>query len=162
MLLLQKNSSNSFRVRIVFFLSYLFGIETINTFIHSVVPSKTIPDSRPKWAKCIPVFRPKRHKNPTRWGGTHLCSLYKGVPPPPAFIKHFVGNNLIKWQLVYQFIVPYHKLCTRIDKLLRNKIGEYEKDRNYIVQSPFPLIFFIFDFPFHFHHVDATSGQQNF
>ena len=30
-----------------------------------VVPSKTIPDSRPKWAKSIPVFRPKRPKNPT-------------------------------------------------------------------------------------------------
>ena len=24
-------------------------------------------------------FRPKRHKNPTRWGGTSLYSLYKGV-----------------------------------------------------------------------------------
>ena len=34
-----------------------------------VVFSKTIPDSRPKWAKCISVFRPKRRKNPTRWGG---------------------------------------------------------------------------------------------
>ena len=46
-----------------------------------VVPSKTIPDSRPKWAKCTPVFRPKRRKNPTRWGGTYPgpCSyrLYK-------------------------------------------------------------------------------------
>ena len=42
-----------------------FGIETINTFIHSLVPSKTIPDSRPKWAKSIPVLRLKRRKNPT-------------------------------------------------------------------------------------------------
>ena len=24
------------------------------TFIHSVVPSKIIPDSRPKWGKCYP------------------------------------------------------------------------------------------------------------
>ena len=78
----QKNSSNPFRIRIFLFLSYSFGIETINTFIHSVVPSKTIPDSRPKWAKCIPVFRPKRRQNHTRWGGTYLCG-YKGVPPPP-------------------------------------------------------------------------------
>ena len=46
-----------------------------------VVPSKTIPDSRPKWAKCIPVFRPKRLKNPTRWGGTYLYGFYKVVPP---------------------------------------------------------------------------------
>ena len=41
--------------------------ETLNTFIHSVaVPSKTIPDSRPKSAKFIPVFKPIRRKNPTR------------------------------------------------------------------------------------------------
>ena len=57
----QKNSSNPFRIRIFLFLCHSFGFETINTLIHSVVPSKTIP-----------VFRPKRHKNFTRWGGTYL------------------------------------------------------------------------------------------
>ena len=49
----KKVSGNTFRIRIFLFLSYSFGIVTINTFIHSVVPSKTIPDSRPKWAKSI-------------------------------------------------------------------------------------------------------------
>ena len=44
----QNNYSNPFRIRIFLSLSYSFGIETINTFIHSVAPSKTIPDSRPK------------------------------------------------------------------------------------------------------------------
>ena len=78
-----KNYSNPFRIRIFLFLAYSFGIETINTFIHSVVPSKTIPDSRPIWAKCKPVFRPKRRKTPTRWGGIYLYGLYKGVPHPP-------------------------------------------------------------------------------
>ena len=126
----QNDSSNPFRIRIFFFLSYSFGIETIKTFIQSGSFLKNHTRLQTKMGKAyLPVFRPKRHKNPTRWGDTctHLCSLYKGVPPPPAFTKHFDGNNLIKWQLVYQFIVPYHKLCTRIDKLLRNKIGEYEK-----------------------------------
>ena len=84
----QKNYSNLFRIRIFLFLSYSFGIETINTFIHSVVPSKTIPDSRPNWAKFIPVFRPKRRKNPTRWGGTYLYSLYKGLPPVSQRFGH--------------------------------------------------------------------------
>ena len=79
-----KNYSNPFRIRIFLFLAYSFGIDTINTFVHSVVPSKTIPDSRPIWAKCIPVFRPKRRKNPTRWGGIYLYGLYKGVPHPPT------------------------------------------------------------------------------
>ena len=56
----QNNSSNPFLIRIFLFLSFSFAIETRNTFIHSrVVLSKTIPDFRPKWAKCIPVFRPK-------------------------------------------------------------------------------------------------------
>ena len=54
-----------------FLLSYSFEIETIKTFIHCVVPSKTIPDSRAK-----------RRKNRIRWGGTYLW-LYKGVLPPP-------------------------------------------------------------------------------
>ena len=31
----QKNSSNPFRIRIFLFLSYSFGIETVNMFIHS-------------------------------------------------------------------------------------------------------------------------------
>ena len=30
----------------------------------------------------MPVFTPKRRKNPTRWGGTYLYTLYKGAPPP--------------------------------------------------------------------------------
>ena len=33
-----------------------------------VVPLLTKPDSRPIWAKSIPLFRPKRRKNPTLWG----------------------------------------------------------------------------------------------
>ena len=40
----------------------LLGIETANTFIHPVVPSKTIPDSRSKWEKSLPVLRPKGRK----------------------------------------------------------------------------------------------------
>ena len=63
-------------------LSYSFEMETINFSYIPVVPSKIIPNSRLKWAKCRPVFRSKRRKNPTRWGGTYLFGLYKGVPPP--------------------------------------------------------------------------------
>ena len=75
-----KKCSNPFGIRMFLFLSYSFGIETINKFIPSVVPSKAIPDSIPKWAKCIPVCRLKRSKTP-QWDGTYPCSLYKGVPP---------------------------------------------------------------------------------
>ena len=78
----QKNYSNPFRIRIFLFLSltHLESKRQIRSFT-PIVPSKTIPDSRPKWAKCILVFRPTRRKNPTRWGGTYLYGLHKGVPP---------------------------------------------------------------------------------
>ena len=55
-----------------------------------IVPLQTIHDSRPKWTKSIPVFTPKRHKNPTHWGSKVLYGFHKGVspslpplPPPP-------------------------------------------------------------------------------
>ena len=65
-----------------FFLTHLELKRKLRSYT-SVVPSKTIPDSRPKWAKCIFVFRPKRRKNPTRWGGTYVAYIRES-PPPPA------------------------------------------------------------------------------
>ena len=59
-----------------------------------VVPSKTIPNSRTKWAKCISIFSPKQRKNPTRWGRTYLCGLYKGVPPHPVRYSVCLLSNL--------------------------------------------------------------------
>ena len=87
------------------FLSYSFGNETLNTFTHSVVPSKTIPDSRPKTAKCIPIFRPKRHKNPTRWGGSYLHGLHNEVPltshpPRPLPFTTFATNIVSKGAVI--------------------------------------------------------------
>ena len=61
----QKNYSNPFLNRIFLFLFYSFGIETINTFIHSAVPSKLYPIQDQNGQKCIPVFRPKPLKNLT-------------------------------------------------------------------------------------------------
>ena len=77
----QKNSSNAFRIHIFLFRSYFLGTERINTFIHSRSLLENQPDSRPKWAKSIPVFRPKRPKIPTLGVGTYLYGLYKGVTP---------------------------------------------------------------------------------
>ena len=53
-----------------FFLTHLELERKIRSY-GPVVPSKTIHDSGPKWAESIPLFRPKRRKNPTRWGGTY-------------------------------------------------------------------------------------------
>ena len=112
----QKNYSNPFRIRIFLFLSYSFGIETINTFILSCSSPKTIPDSRPKWAKFIPVFRQKRRKNPTRWGVTYLYSFYKGVLPGiwirPRSFKHKQYRGRIVIQCLLSCITHLH-ICNK-------------------------------------------------
>ena len=67
-----KNYSNPLRIRIFLFLSFSFGIEMINTFILSVVPSKTIP-----------AFRPKRPKTlPDGTAHTHMAYIREHPPPP--------------------------------------------------------------------------------
>ena len=75
----QKISSNDFRIRIFLFCSYFLELKRWIRSYTGVVPSKTIPDSRPKLAKSIPVFRPKRPKTHTFWSGTYLYGLYRGV-----------------------------------------------------------------------------------
>ena len=66
-----------------FFLSHLVLKQEIRSYT-PVVPLDTIPDSIPTWSKSISVFRPKRRKNHTLWGGTYLYGLYRGLRPPPA------------------------------------------------------------------------------
>ena len=57
--------------------TYSFGIETYTP----IVPSKTIPDFRPKWTKFIPVFRPKGAKT-LPLGAAHAYMAYiRGTPP---------------------------------------------------------------------------------
>ena len=101
-----------------------------------VVPSKTIPVSRPKWAKCMPIFRPKRRTNPTRWptpaGGFTFTAIwivaiwyhtYTEIGLPVffekieilfyhttfLFSKQCIHCNLVPWVLSYP---PYGaRLC---------------------------------------------------
>ena len=59
--------------------------------MHSVVPSKTIPDSRPKWAKSITAFRPKQRKKPpaktlpARAAHTYMACIREYPPGPQLF-----------------------------------------------------------------------------
>ena len=106
----QKNSSNTFRIRIFLFLSYSFGIETINTFIHSVVPSKTIPDSRPKWAKSIPVSDQNGAKSlPDGTSHTYMTYMKEYPPPPPP------GQEISsKIWILYSPIIVFKKQCHKL------------------------------------------------
>ena len=71
-----------------------------------VVPSKTIPDSRPKWAKCIPVFRPKRPKNPTLWAASTYMFYIEELPPgsKAVYCDYTLSSlNSIVWNLQERF-----------------------------------------------------------
>ena len=80
----QQKKKNPFRIRLFsLFLSHLELKQEIRSYT-PVVPLKTIPDSIPKWSKSIPVFRPKRRKNHTFWGGTYLAYIGEYAPQPRA------------------------------------------------------------------------------
>ena len=69
-------SYNPCRIRILLFISYSFGTETTNTFIHtrSSLENHTLFQiNRAKWT---PAFRPIRCKNHTLWSGAYT---YMGV-----------------------------------------------------------------------------------
>ena len=85
----QNKSSNLFRTCIFLFLSYSFGIETINTFIHSCSSLENHTRFKTKIGEVYTPFQTKTAQKPYpmgQWGGTYLHSLYKGVssPPPPG------------------------------------------------------------------------------
>ena len=78
-------SSNEFRIRIFPIHSYSFGIEPIDTFIHSRISLEKHTRFQTKMGKMYTRFQTKTaQKTPTLWGGTHLYSVPKGAPPPPA------------------------------------------------------------------------------
>ena len=82
------------------FFPYSFGIEMINTLIHS------IPNSRPKWAKCIPVSDQHGAKTLSDRGGTYLYGLYKGIPhhPLPPTPPTPPASNTVQSRLKFIFV----------------------------------------------------------
>ena len=77
----QKNSSNTFRIRMFLFLSLIWPI---NTFIHSRSSLKNHTRFQTKMGKYYTRFQTKKAKKPhPTWGDAYLYNLYKGVPPPP-------------------------------------------------------------------------------
>ena len=89
----QKNSPNPFRIRIFLFLSYLFGIETIKTFIHSRSSLQTIPDFRPKWARKLHPFSDQTGAKTLPDGAAHTylaCIREYKSAGPARKILHFL------------------------------------------------------------------------
>ena len=63
----QNNSWNPFRIRMFFFLTYSFGTETINTFIHSRSSLKNHTRFQTKMGKMYTRFQTKTAQKLTRW-----------------------------------------------------------------------------------------------
>ena len=85
------------KISLSFYLIWNWNNEYVRTLLR--VSSRTVPDSRPKWTKSLPVFRPRRRKNPTLWGGTYIFGLYMGVPRPPGFSIFPKKNQSVRFIL---------------------------------------------------------------
>ena len=108
-----------------------------------VVPLKTIPGSRPKWAKSIPAFRPKRRRNHTLWGSTYLYGLYRGVPillvcsscslllhSPPRNAHFYCFFPLLYQQLIdHDLIFPFKNLPQYSRIILLLEYASFSTDR---------------------------------
>ena len=55
-------------IHILLFHSYSLGFKATNKFMHSCIPSKTIPEIKPNLAKFMAVLRRKRPQTPTLLG----------------------------------------------------------------------------------------------
>ena len=111
--------------QIFLFLSYslIWNWNDKHVLTRRFFPSKTISNSIPKWAKCIPVFRPKKRKNHILWGGTYLCglhtyvaySVFKGIFPgrESKYLKNSVRGP--EFPLNVSFVRDMHFEKERID-----------------------------------------------
>ena len=109
--------NHSFWISIFLFLSYSFGIETINTFKHSVVRSKTIPDSRPNGQSVYPCSDQNGAKTIPD-GAAHLYGLYKGVDPPPHKKWRFTFSILFL-ENSFHFKKRFYQFCKRRLRLVQ-------------------------------------------
>ena len=82
----QKSSSKRFRIRTFLFLSYSFGIETINTFIHSRSSLKNHTRFQTKMGKVYTRFQTKTAQKPYLTGRhISIWLIYWSTPPPPSW-----------------------------------------------------------------------------
>ena len=94
-----------------------------------VIRSNTIPDFKPKWAKCISVFnRPKKPKNHTLWGGTYLYGFHKETSPgrKSKYLKKFCPRA---WVPSKCFIWPWDETLWKGKNWFEGLITKQCRDR---------------------------------
>ena len=78
----QKNSSKPFRIRVFFFLSYSFGIETIKTFIQSRSSLKNHTRFQTKRGKVYTFFQTKTTQLCPIGRHSYITYIWEYPPPP--------------------------------------------------------------------------------
>ena len=93
----QNNCSNRFRIGIFFFLSCSFGIETINTFVHSRSSVKNHTRFQTKMGEVYTRFQTKTAQKPYHWEWhiPKIYILYKGVPPPSSMLLTTLNSIML-------------------------------------------------------------------
>ena len=86
----QENSSNPFRIRIFSFLFYSFGIETINTFIHSRSSLENYTRFQTKMGKVQTRFQTKTAQKTLPDGAAHTYIAYVREYPPGLDFNRFI------------------------------------------------------------------------
>ena len=98
----------SFRIRRFLFLSYTFGIKTINLFIHSRSSLENHTRYQTKMGKVYTHFQTKRRKNPTLWGGTYPWLIWRSTPGEPDLfncISLLIGDrSIVKCNFILQLL----------------------------------------------------------
>ena len=96
------------------------SIETINTFIHSRKSLENQTRFQTKMGKVYTYFQTKKAQNPTRWGGTYLYGLYKGVTPARVLSKHNFRCNVKIPSKMTRYLKASVKLLASGDYTLLN------------------------------------------
>ena len=102
--------------------SFLFIWNWNDNYVHTLLqfPRKPypIPDQN---GQSVSVFRPKRPKNSTLWGGTDLYGLNKGVPPGVLPDSIHITKRFLWWSLFSRSMKTAHisLLCMKRDRYCR-------------------------------------------
>ena len=123
----QTNSSNPFWIGIFLFLSYSFGLKTINTFIHSVVASIPYPIPDQNGQSWSDPFSDQNSAKTLPDGAAHTYITYiREYPPgrvPMLYVLSYVRvPDSGTWHCIQQSVSQ--RLCMLVLWIWPNKCGD--------------------------------------
>ena len=125
----QENSSNPFRIRIFSFLFYSFGIETINTFIHSRSSLENYTRFQTKMGKVQTRFQTKTAQKTLPDGAAHTYIAYVREYPPGLDFNRFIdyiSAGMRECRLKAHYSLNHCGTMRAVDWYLFEVAGYYE------------------------------------